>query len=243
VRIVAAGLIVLAAPWSASAQFRQKDFDAYVGKSLQILQTPGAAVAVVKNGTVLFARGYGVRKLGEPTPVDAHTLFQIGSNTKAFTTAALAILADEGKLSWDDPVTRLLPGFQLYDPYVTREFTIRDLVTHRSGLGLGAGDLLWFHSNYSRAEIAYRIRFARPVSSFRSQYAYDNVLYIVAGEVVGAGAGAGASWDDFVRQRIFAPLGMTETGTTTAYFISNANAAAPHRPGATSAARKPRSMR
>jgi CubicO group peptidase (beta-lactamase class C family) len=230
VRIVAAGLIVLAAPWSASAQFRQKDFDAYVGKSLQILQTPGAAVAVVKNGTVLFARGYGVRKLGEPTPVDAHTLFQIGSNTKAFTTAALAILADEGKLSWDDPVTRLLPGFQLYDPYVTREFTIRDLVTHRSGLGLGAGDLLWFHSNYSRAEIAYRIRFARPVSSFRSQYAYDNVLYIVAGEVVGAGAGAGAgaSWDDFVRQRIFAPLGMTKTGTTTAYFISNANAAAPH---------------
>jgi CubicO group peptidase (beta-lactamase class C family) len=215
----------LAAASPLSAQFRQKDFDAYAVRALQTLQTPGAAVAVVKNGRLLFARGYGVRSLGDKSPVDAHTLFQIGSNTKAFTTAALGILADDGKLSWDDPVMKLLPGFQLYDPYVTREFTIRDLVTHRSGLGLGAGDLLWFHSNYSRAEIAYRIRFARPVSSFRSQYAYDNVLYIVAGEVVAAAAGA--SWDDFVRQRIFVPLGMSETGTTTAFFTSSANAATP----------------
>src|SRR5439155_513804 len=123
------------------------------------------------------------RRSRDPARVDAHTLFQIASNTKAFTTAALAILADEGKLSWDDPVTKFLPGFQLYDPYVTRDFTVRDLVTHRSGLGLGAGDLLWFHSNYNRGEIAHRIRFARPVSSFRSAYAYDNVLYIVAGEM------------------------------------------------------------
>ncbi len=221
----AAALAPLCAAQLTAQAFRQKDFDAYVAKALQTLQTPGAAVAVVRNGKVLFARGYGVRRLGDKTPLDAHTLFQIGSNTKAFTTAALAILADDGKLSWDDPVTKVLPGFQLYDPYVTREFTIRDLVTHRSGLGLGAGDLLWFHSNYSRAEIAYRIRFARPVSSFRSQYAYDNVLYIVAGEVVGASAGA--SWDDFVRQRIFVPLGMAETGTTTAFFTSSGNAATP----------------
>ena len=226
---VAAGVVLAAAASPATAQFRQKDFDAYVVKSLQTLQTLGAAVAVVRNGKVLFARGYGVRSLGDQSPVDAHTLFQIGSNTKAFTTAALAMLADDGKLSWDDPVTKLLPGFQLYDPYVTREFTIRDLVTHRSGLGLGAGDLLWFHSNYSRAEIAYRIRFARPVSSFRSQYAYDNVLYIVAGELVAGAAGAaGATWDDFVRQRIFVPLGMSETGTTTAVFTSSANAATPY---------------
>ena len=224
--ILAAILAPLCAAQLAAQGFRQKDFDAYVAKGLRSLQTPGAAVAVVRDGKVLFARGYGVRKLGDKTPVDAHTLFQIGSNTKAFTTAALAILADAGKLSWDDPVTRLLPGFQLYDPYVTREFTIRDLVTHRSGLGLGAGDLLWFHSNYSRAEIAYRIRFARPVSSFRSQYAYDNVLYVVAGEVVAAAGGA--TWDEVVRQRIFAPLGMNETGTTTEYFISGANAATPH---------------
>jgi len=227
VRIVlVAGCALAIITHAASAQFRQKEFDAYATRGLQLLQTPGAAIAVVKDGKVLFAKGYGVRRLGDTAPVDAHTLFQIASNTKAFTTAALAILADDGKLSWDDPVTRFLPGFQLYDPYVTREFTVRDLVTHRSGLGLGAGDLLWFHSSYGREEIAYRIRFAKPVSSFRSQYAYDNVLYIVAGEVVRAVAGQ--TWDDFVKQRIFLPLGMTETGTTTAEFTGSPDAAAPH---------------
>src|SRR5205814_1364878 len=123
--------------------------------TLQTLRVPGAAVAVVRDGKLVFAQGYGVRTLGDSSPVDAHTLFQIASNTKAFTTAALAMLVDEGKLAWDDPVTKYLPDFQLYDPYVTREFTLRDLVTHRSGLGLGAGDLLWFHSSYSRAEIIH----------------------------------------------------------------------------------------
>src|SRR5207247_177229 len=117
------------------------EFDAYVTRGLQVLRTPGAAVAVVKDGRVLFARGYGVRTLGDTARVDAHTLFQIASNTKAFTTAALAILADDGKLSWDDPVTRFLPGFQLYDPYVTREFTVRDLGTHRSRHGVDNGKL------------------------------------------------------------------------------------------------------
>ena len=221
-------LAVLSLPAAAAPaqSFRQKEFDAYVTRGLQVLRTPGAAVAVVKDGRVLFARGYGVRTLGDTARVDAHTLFQIASNTKAFTTAALAILADDGKLSWDDPVTRFLPGFQLYDAYVTREFTVRDLVTHRSGLGLGAGDLLWFHSSYGREEIAHRIRFAKPVSSFRSQYAYDNVLYIVAGEVVRAVASR--AWDDFVKERIFVPLGMTETGTTTAAFTGSGNAATPH---------------
>ena len=224
--LVAAALALAAATPSPAQGFRQKDFDAYVVRSLRTLATPGAAVAVVKNGKLLFAKGYGVRRWGDTARVDAHTLFQIASNTKAFTTAALAILVDEGKLAWDDPVTKFLPGFQLYDPYVTREFTVRDLVTHRSGLGLGAGDLLWFHSNYSRAEIAHRIRFAKPVSSFRSRYAYDNVLYIIAGEIVPAVAGM--SWDEFVAHRIFAPLGMTESGTTIAFFTASGNAAAPH---------------
>ena len=219
-------VVALGASRAVAQAFRQKDFDAYVARGLQVLRTPGASIAVVKDGRVVFAKGYGLRTLGDTARVDAHTLFQIASNTKAFTTAALAMLADDGKLSWDDPVTRFLPGFQLYDPYVTREFTVRDLVTHRSGLGLGAGDLLWFHSNYSRAEIATRIRFARPTSSFRSQYAYDNVLYIVAGEIVSAVAGR--SWDDFMRQRIFTPLGMTESGTTTSFFTSGRSAATPH---------------
>ena len=210
--VLGAGLALILPARSSTQGVRQKDFDAYVARGLEALRTPGAAIAVVKDGRVVFAKGYGVRALGDTARVDAHTLFQIASNTKAFTTAALAILADEGKLSWDDPVTKLLPGFALYDPYVTRELTVRDLVTHRSGLGLGAGDLLWFHSSYSRAEIAYRIRFAKPASSFRSAYAYDNVLYIVAGEIVPAVAGT--PWDDFVTRRIFTPLGMTETGTT-----------------------------
>lgn len=223
-RIVAG--LAFAATVAGAQGFRQRDFDAYVTHGLQVLQVPGAAVAVVKDGKVVFAKGYGVRTLGDPAPVDAHTLFQIASNTKAFTTAALAMLADEGKLSWDDPVTTYLPGFQLYDPYVTREFTIRDLVTHRSGLGLGAGDLLWFHSNYPRAEIAYRIRFAKPASSFRSRYAYDNVLYIVAGEIVPVVTGK--SWDDFVQARILAPLGMTETGTGVAFLATTRNVATPH---------------
>jgi len=222
--LVAAALALAAGP--VQGQFRQRDFDAYVARGLEALRTPGAAIAVVRDGRVLFAKGYGIRARGDTGHVDAHTLFQIASNTKAFTTAALAILADEGKLSWDDPVTKFLPGFALYDPYVTRELTVRDLVTHRSGLGLGAGDLLWFHSNYSRAEIAYRIRFAKPASSFRSAYAYDNVLYIVAGEIVPAVAGT--TWDEFVTRRIFTPLQMAETGTTIAYFTSSRNAAAPH---------------
>jgi len=221
---LAAALALTATP--IQAQFRPKDFDAYVIRGLAALRTPGAAIAVVKDGRVVFAKGYGLRALGDTARVDAHTLFQIASNTKAFTTAALAMLADEGKLSWDDPVTKFLPGFQLYDPYVTREFTVRDLVTHRSGLGLGAGDLLWFHSDYSRGEIAYRIRFAKPASSFRSAYAYDNVLYIVAGEIVPAIGGM--TWDDFVTKRILRPLRMTETGTTIAYFTAAPNRAAPH---------------
>ena len=226
IALVTAGLALFAPSGTPGQSFRQKDFDAYVARGLRVLRTPGASIAVVKDGRVLFAKGYGVRTVGDTARVDAHTLFQIASNTKAFTTAALALLVEEGKLSWDDPVTKFLPGFQLYDPYVTRELTVRDLVTHRSGLGLGAGDLLWFHSSYNRGEIAYRIRFARPVSSFRSAYAYDNVLYIVAGEIFPAAAGQ--SWDDFVKNRIFTPLGMSESGTTTAFFTSSRNAATPH---------------
>ncbi|PYP18687.1 MAG: serine hydrolase [Gemmatimonadetes bacterium] len=221
-----AAVLALGAPAAAAQQFRQKDFDAYVRRGLQMLQVPGAAVAVVKDGKLVFAQGYGVRTLGDTGRVDAHTLFQIASNTKAFTTAALAMLADEGKVAWDDPVTQHLPAFQLYDPYVTREFTVRDLVTHRSGLGLGAGDLLWFHSNYDRVEIIHRIRAAKPASSFRSRYAYDNVLYIAAGEIVPTVTGK--SWDDFIKERILTPLDMTESGTGIAFLSSTADIATPH---------------
>ena len=202
------------------------DFDAYVARAMKTLDAPGAAVAIVKDGKLVFAKGYGVKRRGSQDPVDAHTLFQIGSNTKAFTSALLAMLVDEGKLKWDDPVTKYLPWFELSDPFVTRELTVRDLLTHRSGLGLGAGDLLWYHSDYSRDEVLHRIRYARVASSFRSQYAYDNVLYIAAGEVVAAASGE--PWEVFARERILKPLHMTETLTGVAQLTAGANMATPH---------------
>ena len=172
-------------------------------------------------------KAYGVRKLGDSTPVDEFTMFGIGSNTKAFTTAALATLVDAGKLSWDDPVYQRLPGFVMYDPYVSHEMTIRDLLTHRSGMGLGEGDLLfWPHSTYTREEIIYKLRFMKPASSFRSHYAYDNLLYMTAGQIIPAVTGT--SWDDYIRQRIFAPLGMNHSNVSNANFKPGDNFAFPH---------------
>jgi CubicO group peptidase (beta-lactamase class C family) len=204
-----------------------QDLDAYAARVLKEFEVPGLAVAIVKDGKIVLARGYGVRKLGEPAPVDENTLFGIASNTKAFTAAALAMLVDEGKISWDDPVTKHLAGFQLYDPYVTREMTIRDLLTHRSGLGLGAGDLLWWPpTDYSREEIIRKFRYVKPASSFRSRYAYDNVLYMIAGQIVAAVSGK--SWDEVIKERIFAPLGMTTSNTSVAGLLASKDAATPH---------------
>src|SRR5215211_2477450 len=219
-------LVGVAAPALYAQAAPPADFDAYVANALVAFDTPGAAVAVVKDGRVVLAKGYGLRHLGERAPVDAHTLFQIASNTKAFTTAALAMLVDEGKLAWDDPVTKHLPWFQLSDAYVTRELTVRDLLTHRSGLGLGAGDLLWYHSTLGREEIVRRLKAISPTASFRSRYAYDNVLYVAAGEVIPAVTGQ--SWEDFVRRRIFEPLGMTEARVTARSVAPGDNFATAH---------------
>lgn len=203
------------------------DLDAYVANSMKTFEVPGLALAIVKDGKVLVAKGYGVRKLGDPTSVDEHTMFGIGSNTKAFTTAALATLVDAGRLSWDDPVYQWLPGFVMYDPYVSHEMTIRDLLTHRSGMGLGEGDLLfWPQSTYTREEIIYKLRFMKPASSFRSHYAYDNLLYMTAGQIIPAVTGT--SWDEYVRQNIFVPLGMMNSNTTTRAFKPGDDYALPH---------------
>jgi CubicO group peptidase (beta-lactamase class C family) len=203
------------------------DLDPYIATSMKTFDVPGVAVAIVKDGKVVLAKGYGVRKLGEPTPVDEHTMFGIGSNTKAFTTAALATLVDAGKLSWDDPVYQRLPGFVMYDPYVSHEMTIRDLLTHRSGMGLGEGDLLfWPPSTYTREEIIYKLRFMKPASSFRSHYAYDNLLYMTAGQIIPAVTGV--SWDDYIRQHIFAPLGMTNSTVSNAGFKGGDDYSFPH---------------
>lgn len=216
--------------WAASV-FAQAgppaDLDEYVAHSMKTFNVPGISVAVVKDGKLVFAKGYGVRKMGEPTPVDENTLFGIGSNTKAFTTAALATLVDEGKISWDEPVYQALPAFQMYDPYVAHEMTIRDLLTHRSGMGLGEGDLLfWPHTTFTRDEIIYRLRFLQPQSSFRSHYAYDNLLYLAAGQIIPAVTGK--SWDDYIRERILTPLGMKTTNLSNTAFQPGDNYAWPH---------------
>jgi CubicO group peptidase (beta-lactamase class C family) len=221
-----AAIPLAAAPLAAQRGAPAPDFDAYVTRAMRDFDVPGLAIAIVKDGRVVMAKGYGVRTAGQRAPVDAHTLFQIASNTKAFTTAALSMLVDSGKVHWDDPATRFLPWFELSDPYVTRELTVRDLLTHRSGLGLGAGDLLWYHSNYSRDEILHRIRAARVATSFRSAYAYDNVLYVAAGEIIPAVTGE--SWDRFIHDRILVPAGMTETYTGLLAVPPGANLASPH---------------
>jgi CubicO group peptidase (beta-lactamase class C family) len=203
------------------------DLDAFVAQSMKTFGVPGLAIAIVKDGKVVMSKGYGVRKMGESTPVDENTLFGIGSNTKAFTTAALASLVDEGKISWDDRVYERLPGFAMYDPYVSHEMTIRDLLTHRSGMGLGEGDLLfWPHSTYKREEIIYKLRFMKPATSFRSKYAYDNLLYIAAGQIILAVTGK--SWEEYVTEKILKPLGMKTTTLSNAHFPADADVAWPH---------------
>ncbi|WP_266183983.1 serine hydrolase [Dyella humicola] len=185
------------------------ELDAFAHKAMQTFDTPGMAVTIVDGDTVT-THAYGVRKLGDAAPVDAHTIFPIGSNTKAFTSAALAILVDQGKLRWDDRVVDKLPGFRMYDAYASSEMTVTDLLVHRSGLGLGEGDLMMFPtSDRSRAQLVHDIRYLKPARSFRGGYDYDNVLYIVAGALVEAVSGQ--RWEDFVQQQILDPLQMHDT--------------------------------
>src|ERR1043165_332207 len=205
---------------------RLKEIDEYAQKALRDWNIPGMAIAIVKDDKVIFAKGYGVRELGKPESVDEHTLFAIASNTKAFTASAVGILVDEGKIKWDDPVTKYLPDFQLYDPYVTREMTVRDLLSHRSGLATFGGDLLWYETNYDRKEIIRRIRYLKPIYSFRSRYGYQNIMFLTAGEIVAAVSGK--SWDEFVRERFFNPLGMRMTTTSVRAFKPGDNVATPH---------------
>ncbi|MBO9718228.1 MAG: serine hydrolase [Pseudoxanthomonas sp.] len=202
-------------------------FDQRVEEAMRSRDVPGMAIAVVQGGQIIHARGYGVRRLGAPEAVDADTIFPTGSTGKAVTAAALAILVDDGKLGWDDKVADHLPDFRMYDPWVTREMTVRDLLLHRSGLGLGAGDLLFIpRTSRSRAEIVHALREIKPATSFRSGYAYDNILYIVAGELVSTVSGQ--SWESFVRERIFAPMGMKTAVSDEKDRFATANRVQPH---------------
>jgi len=188
----------------------------------------GIAVAVVKDGKVIHSKGYGIASLKGNEKVDENTLFAIASNSKAFTTAALAILVDEGKLKWQDKVVDHIPEFKMYDPYVTANFNIQDLLTHRSGLGLGAGDLMFFPdgSDFSVKDVLKSFQYQKPVSAFRTKYDYDNLLYIVAGEVVARVSGM--SWSDFVEKRIMKPLGMNRSVGVYQNLKDKKNTAMPH---------------
>ena len=221
--------LVLVFTLAGAASAQPPDLDRWVARAMQTFDVPGIGLAIVKDDQVVVAKGFGVRKLGETAPVDARTLFGIASNTKAFTATALGLLVEERKLEWDAPVVRYLPGFSMWDPFVTRELTVRDLLVHRSGLGLGAGDLLWWPaSTYDRKEIARRLRFIPPATSFRSAYAYDNVLYLVAGEVIEAVSGQ--SWETFVSSRILAKVGMTGSNVRLSASSAGGNVAATHAP-------------
>ncbi|WP_192820145.1 serine hydrolase [Rufibacter sp. LB8] len=188
--------------------------DELAQRTMQAFNVPGLAVGVVKDGKVVHAKGYGVRSLNSWEKTDEHTRFGIASNTKAFTATALGLLVDAGKLTWDDKVQDYIPEFKLYNPYVSEEFTIRDLLTHRSGLGLGAGDLMLWpdSSDFTLKDIIHNLRYLKPTSSFRTKYDYDNNLYLVAGEVVARVSGK--SWEAFVEERILHPVGMTNSGAT-----------------------------
>jgi CubicO group peptidase (beta-lactamase class C family) len=187
-----------------------QDFGAYVDSARKTFDVPGIAVAIVKDGQVVMEQGFGLREIGKPDPVDARTLFAIASNTKAFTAAALQQLAEQGKLKMDDRVIDHLPWFRMSDPYVTHEMRIRDLLAHRSGLSLGAGDLLyWPPTSYTTKEVVERLRDVPIKNGFRGGYAYDNILFAVATLVIEQASGQ--SYADYVRDHIFKPVGMDES--------------------------------
>jgi CubicO group peptidase (beta-lactamase class C family) len=199
-------------------------FDAYVAKAAADWRVPALAIAVVKNDSLVFAKGYGVLETGTSRRADAHTRFAIGSTTKAMTVASLAMLIDEGKLHWDDRVSTYVPELQLYDEYASHELTIRDLLTHRTGLG--GTDMFWFRWRMPMKEIIPRLRYVKPETSFRSNWEYQNVMFAIGGLIVERASGM--PWDAFVRSRIFAPLGMTETEPLVSSIAGKPNVAVPH---------------
>jgi CubicO group peptidase (beta-lactamase class C family) len=204
-----------------------KKLDEYIAKSLHDWQVPGLSIAVVQEDQVLWSKGYGVRRVGGNEAVDQHTLFAIASNSKAFTAAALAILVDEGKIKWDDHVSKYLPWFKLKDDFATRDMRVRDLLCHRSGLGTFSGDLLWWGTSYSPKEILLRAAELEPVSAFRSEFGYSNLMYLAAGEVVVAASGQ--SWQDFIKSRILLPLNMNRSITSVRDLVTLDNYATPHK--------------
>ncbi len=220
--VVVAALVTTAADAAPPAGFEQR-----VEQLRKEYGVPGVTIAIVENGAPTLARGWGVLKVGTNEPVSADTIFATGSTGKAFTVAALATLVDQGKIKWDDKVIDHMPDFRMWDSWVTREMTIRDLLVHRSGLGLGAGDLLFVpNSNLSRKDTVRRIRYIKPATSFRSTYAYDNILYMVAGQLIEEVSGE--TWEQYMRRHVLAPLRMNRSTVADAEMQANLDRGYPH---------------
>ncbi|WNM18760.1 serine hydrolase [Flavobacterium capsici] len=214
----------------ATAQISEKEVDELVQNTMKTFNVPGIAIGIIKDGKLVLAKGYGVTNIKTNQKVDANTLFGIASNSKAFTASALAILVDEGKINWDDKIIQYLPEFKMYNDYVTNEFNIRDLLTHRSGLGLGAGDLMIWPDghDFTPKDIVKNIQYLKPVSGFRSKYDYDNLLYVIAGEVIAKVSAK--SWCDFVEERLMQPLEMNNSASSWKRLKDTTNVIVPHVP-------------
>ncbi len=211
-------------PSTQSVERKIRDLDQYIQQAKEQWKVPGLAVAVVKDGKTLLAKGYGERELNKSQSVDSNTIFAICSTTKAMTSACIAMLVDEGKVKWDDPVVEYLPEFQLYDPYMTRSIRVRDLLTHNAGLG--NADLLWYLWKHEPSEILYKMRMLEPSYPMRGGFTYQNIMYAAAGVLIERVSGQ--SWEDFVSQRIYQPLGMKNTFANQAISMSYKNRAIAH---------------
>ena len=209
-----------------------KTLDKYFAKAQKEWNIPGFSIGIIKDGKVVLAKGYGLLEAGKKQKTDENTLYAIASNTKAFISAAIGILVDEGQLDWDDPVKKYLPYFEMYDDYVTEHTTIRDLLCHRAGLGTFSGDVIWYKSNYNAEESIKRIKYVPQAYDFRAAYGYSNLMFITAGEVIKAVSGQ--SWNEFIKEKIFVPLDMKRTRTSVSDLKKMKNVATPHKPNETS---------
>lgn len=212
----------------AFSQVSSQEIDAIVQNAIENFTVAGVAVAVVKDGKIIHQKGYGLKSIDSKVKVNEHTNFGIASNSKAFTTTALAMLVEEGKLSWTDRVIDHIPEFKMYNDYVTQNFNIQDLLTHRSGLGLGIGDLMFFPdgADFTINDIINSFQYFKPESAFRTKFDYDNLLYLVAGEVVRRVSDM--SWEQFIKERIFVPLEMDNSFASITYIEDKSNVASPH---------------
>ncbi|MEL6672492.1 MAG: serine hydrolase [Bacteroidota bacterium] len=209
-------------------QTKLDQLDAYFGKALQDWEVPGMSIGIIVNGELAWVKGYGVLEAGKAEKVDGKTQFAIASNSKAFTATALGMLVEAGKISWDDPVKMYLPDFELYDPWISHHMTIRDLLCHRVGFINFSGDVIWYKSERSAADLLDQLKYVPKAAEFRTEYGYSNLMFMTAGEVIRVVTGK--DWHTYVKETFFDPIGMKRTVTKTSQLKSGDNVATPHKP-------------